>query len=144
MTYGFKKSITPYLKQHHQNALILGTGGASKAIAYALKKMGIKYAYVSRTSSKKSTFTYDELTEDLLKSHQIIINCSPVGTFPNVDEAPKIPYAGLNENHILFDLIYNPEETRFLKLGKQQNATTINGLRMLKLQADKAWKIWNS
>ncbi|SFZ92098.1 shikimate dehydrogenase [Flaviramulus basaltis] len=141
--YGFKKSLKPYIKSHHKKALILGTGGASKAIAYSLKKMGISYKYVSRNPSKHVAFTYDKLSENDIKNHQIIINCTPLGTFPNVDDCPNIPYSAINNNHILFDLIYNPEETTFLKLGKKNQATTINGLNMLKLQAEKAWSIWN-
>lgn len=141
--YGFKKSIKPHLKPRHRKALILGTGGASKAVAYTLNKLKIKYRYVSRSSVKGINFTYDMLTEEIIKDHPIIINCSPVGTFPNIDACPDIPYNGITEHHILFDLIYNPEETKFLKLGKQQQATTINGLKMLEYQAEKSWSIWN-
>ncbi|GAA3613218.1 shikimate dehydrogenase [Flavivirga amylovorans] len=141
--YGFKKTIEPFLKAHHKKALILGTGGASKAIAYSLKKLGITYKYVSRKQSEGIAFTYDSLTENDIKKYQIIINCTPLGTFPNVDDCPDIPYQSITAKHILFDLIYNPEETKFLKLGKQSHAVTINGLNMLKLQAEKAWSIWN-
>ena len=141
--YGFKKSLKPFLNAQHKKALILGTGGASKAVAYSLKELGIAYAYVSRTASNKVQFTYDTLSEDVIKAHQIIINCSPLGTFPNVNDCPNIPYKAIGSNHILFDLIYNPEETKFLNLGKTNKATIINGLNMLKLQAEKAWSIWN-
>jgi shikimate dehydrogenase len=141
--YGFKKSLQPLLKPHHKNALILGTGGASKAVAFSLKELNINYHYVSRTSKNDINFTYESLTDDIIKQHQIIINCSPVGTFPNVDVCPNIPYKAITSEHILYDLIYNPEETTFLRLGKQKGAITINGLRMLKLQAEKAWSIWN-
>lgn len=141
--YGFKNSIKPFLKNHHKNALILGTGGASKAIAYTLNELGISFQYVSRKLSKNVGFSYDTLTENDVKNHQIIINCSPVGTFPNIDHCPNIPYNGIGQDHILFDLIYNPEETLFLNKGKQNGATTINGLKMLELQAEKAWSIWN-
>ncbi|GAA4953445.1 shikimate dehydrogenase [Algibacter agarivorans] len=141
--YGFKHTIKPFLKSHHKNALILGTGGASKAIAYSLKEMGISYQYVSRKLKKGIGFSYDTLQESDVENHQIIINCTPLGTFPNVDDCPNIPYGAISKNHILFDLIYNPEETTFLKQGKQNQATTINGLNMLKLQAEKAWSIWN-
>lgn len=141
--YGFKKSLEPYLKPHHRKALILGTGGASKAIAFSLRKLKIDYSYVSRTASKHVNYTYNNLTESILSEHQIIINCSPLGTYPNVENCPNIPYKAITNNHILFDLIYNPEETKFLKLGKDNGATTINGLNMLKLQAEKAWSIWN-
>ncbi|WP_308992570.1 shikimate dehydrogenase [Mariniflexile litorale] len=141
--YGFKKSLKPYLQPHHKSALILGTGGASKAIAYTFKELGINYHYVSRKQSDGISFTYDSLTENVIKNHQIIINSTPLGTFPNVEECPNIPYNAISNNHILFDLIYNPEETKFLRLGKAQKAITINGLNMLKLQAEKAWSIWN-
>lgn len=140
--YGFKKSLKPLLKKHHKKALILGTGGASKAIAYSLKELDIEFSYVSRTASKNVQFTYDTISENDIKNHQIIINCSPLGTFPNVNDCPNIPYKAINNTHILFDLIYNPEETKFLSLGKTNGATTINGLKMLKLQAEKAWSIW--
>ena len=141
--YGFKKSIKPHLEQHHKSALILGTGGASKAIAYALKKMGIIYHYVSRTHKKGVDYTYTELTEDLIEKHKIIINCTPLGTFPDVNICPNIPYDGISKDHILYDLIYNPEVTKFLEIGSLQGATTINGLDMLILQAEKSWDIWN-
>ncbi|GGZ91063.1 shikimate dehydrogenase family protein [Algibacter mikhailovii] len=141
--YGFKNSIKPAIQKHHKKALILGTGGASKAIAFSLEEMGISYNYVSRQLSEGIKFSYDTLTEDALKDYQIVINCTPLGTFPDVDSAPNIPYKGLNENYILFDLIYNPEETKFLKQGREKGATTLNGLNMLRLQAEKAWSIWD-
>ncbi|WNH11839.1 shikimate dehydrogenase family protein [Thalassobellus suaedae] len=141
--YGFSKSIEPLLKPHHKKALILGTGGASKAIAYSLNKLGIEYKYVSRKQSEGISYTYNTLTETVIKEHQIIINCTPLGTFPNIDNCPDIPYSAITTQHILFDLIYNPEETKFLKLGKEHGAVTENGLNMLKLQAEKAWSIWN-
>lgn len=142
--YGFKKSIKPLLKKHHKKALILGTGGASKAIAYTLKKLNIKFDYVSRTSKPGVKFTYEDLTIEDIESYKIIINCSPVGTYPKVNSCPNIPYDGVTNKHILYDLIYNPEQTKFLKLGELQGADTINGLKMLEFQAEKAWRIWNS
>ncbi len=141
--YGFKKSLKPFLKPQHKSALILGTGGASKAVAFTLRELNITYHYVSRKASEGISFTYDSLSEDIINQHQIIINCTPLGTFPNIDNCPNIPYNAITENHILFDLIYNPEETKFLKQGKANGATTINGLNMLKMQAEKAWSIWN-
>lgn len=141
--YGFTKSLEPLLKPYHSSALILGTGGASKAVAYSLEQLGISYHYVSRKKSEGISYTYETLTESILKQHKIIINCTPLGTFPNIDDCPDIPYSGITKHHILFDLIYNPEETKFLQLGKQQNAVTTNGLGMLKLQAEKSWSIWN-
>ena len=141
--YGFKHSIKPFLKSHHDKALILGTGGASKAIAFALKNLNIKFDYVSRTSGKKIKYTYEDLNEDIIKTYPIIINCTPIGTHPNVELCPDIPYEGITENHLLYDLIYNPQQTRFLHLGEFKGATTINGLHMLQLQAEKSWRIWN-
>ncbi|HMR16243.1 MAG: shikimate dehydrogenase [Confluentibacter sp.] len=140
--YGFKKSLKPHLKPQHTTALILGTGGASKAVAFTFKELGIAFEYVSRNQSENIKFTYNTLSEAIIKQHLIIVNCSPLGTFPNIEDCPNIPYQAITENHILFDLIYNPEETKFLKLGKQQHATTVNGLKMLTLQAEKAWAIW--
>ncbi|NQX85884.1 MAG: shikimate dehydrogenase [Flavobacteriaceae bacterium] len=142
--FGFKKSLEPLLKSHHKNALILGTGGASKAIAYALKSLGIAYAFVSRQPSKQVTYTYTSLSENVIKTHQIIINCTPLGTYPNTEDCPDIPYHALTTNHLLYDLIYNPKETTFLKQGNTYGCQTFNGYSMLELQAKKAWKIWNS
>lgn len=141
--FGFKKSLQPHLTKHHKKALIFGTGGASKAVAFALNQLKIKYYFVSRTKKENISFRYSDLTEGIISDHQILINCSPVGTFPNVNDCPDIPYDGILKNHILYDLIYNPEETKFLKIGRLQNAITINGKKMLELQAEKSWKIWN-
>lgn len=141
--YGFLNSLKPHLKKHHKKALILGTGGASKAVAYALKELNIDYKYVSRSMKKGVTFLYSDLDKNIISSHHIIINCTPLGTFPEVDKCPDIPYQGITQKHILFDLIYNPQETKFLSYGSSKNATTINGLKMLELQAEKSWKIWN-
>lgn len=141
--YGFKESLKPLLKPHHKKALILGTGGASKAIAFSLKALNIEFSYVSRVIKPHIDFDYFSLTEDIIQEHEIIINCTPVGTFPDVDKFPKIPYSGITKNHILYDLIYNPKETSFLKQGILHNASIINGLKMLELQAEEAWSIWN-
>jgi shikimate dehydrogenase len=141
--YGFKNSLKPNLKKHHKRALILGTGGASKAVAYALQKMNLKHDYVSRSKKEGVKFTYSDLTDELIARYTIIVNCTPIGTFPNVNECPDIPYDALTKQHILYDLIYNPEQTKFLSCGTLKDATTINGLEMLKLQAEKAWEIWN-
>ncbi len=140
--YGFSKSLEPLLKSHHMSALILGTGGASKAVAYSLKKLNIPYHYVSRKKTENVSYTYETLTESIVRQHKVIINCTPLGTFPNIDDCPNIPYNGITNHHILFDLIYNPEETTFLKRGKAKGATIKNGLRMLELQAEKSWSIW--
>ncbi|MEZ5026789.1 MAG: shikimate dehydrogenase [Chitinophagales bacterium] len=142
--YGFEMSLKPLLKSHHQSALILGTGGASKAVEYVLKKLGITYQYVSR-NKQAHTITYDELSKDFdLLQTQIIINTTPLGMYPNIDAAPPLPYSKINEHFILYDLVYNPEKTLFLKYGKTQGAQTKNGLEMLYLQAEKSWEIWNS
>ena len=141
--YGFKKSIESYIKKHHNKALILGTGGASKAIAYALKELGIDYNYVSRTASNSNILTYQTLTENIIENHHIIINCTPLGTHPQTNVYPPILYDPITESHLLFDLIYNPNETKFLTKGKQKGAVICNGLEMLELQANKAWEIWN-
>ncbi|ARV10505.1 shikimate dehydrogenase [Winogradskyella sp. PC-19] len=141
--YGFKNSLKPHLQKHHKKALILGTGGASKAIAYALEQLKIEFHFVSRTKKEGVTFTYADLTDAIINAHQILINCSPVGTFPDINTCPDIPYDGISEHHILYDLIYNPPQTKFLRLGESQNAITINGSKMLELQAEKSWEIWN-
>jgi len=141
--YGFQKSIKPFLKPNHKKALILGTGGASKAIAFVLKSLGIEYSYVSRTASNNVTFTYQMLSEEVIKTHHIIINCTPLGTHPNTNVCPPIPYNAISESHLLYDLIYNPEETKFLTIGKIKNAKICNGLEMLEFQANKAWEVWN-
>lgn len=139
--YGFQKSIGPFLKPAHSQALILGTGGASKAVAYALKNLNINYLYVSRNAIKNG-LTYSDLTQGIIGSHLLIINCTPLGTFPNVENKPDIPYQFLTPNHLLYDLIYNPSETAFLKMGREKGATICNGLDMLVHQAEKAWEIW--
>ena len=125
------------------NALILGTGGASKAVQYVLQKHNINFQLVSR-DPEKGHFTYKTLTPETIKSHLLIINATPAGMAPNIDEAPEIPYGALTPQHVLFDLIYNPEETLFLRKGKEHGAQAINGLTMLYAQAEAAWSIWNS
>jgi shikimate dehydrogenase len=140
--YGFKKSLVPHLKKHHQNALILGTGGASKAIAYTLEKLGIAYKFVSRNADHNQ-LNYSSLDKEIIDKHQLIINCTPLGTYPDIHACPDIPYHHLTKNHFLYDLIYNPAATQFLKNGILQGATTCNGLKMLEGQAEKSWEIWN-
>ena len=141
--YGFQKSIEPLLKKHHKKALILGTGGASKAVAYALNKLDIAYEFVSRNVSENSLL-YSILSQQFMEEYTIIINCTPLGTHPNIDDSPNIPYEFITEKHLLFDLIYNPSETKFLQEGKKRGAIIKNGLEMLELQAEKSWEIWNS
>ena len=139
---GFVESIKPLLKPHHKKALILGTGGASKAIRYGLeKKLGMKTLFVSR-SAREGMITYEEVTAEVLKEYEVIVNCSPVGMYPHVDECPALPYEAMNENNLLYDLVYNPLETLFMKKGAEQGATVKNGLEMLHLQAIASWKFW--
>jgi shikimate dehydrogenase len=140
--FGFKKSLEPLLQAHHKKALILGTGGAAKAVAFALDQLGITYSFVSREANP-NTIDYSLINATTFDNHQIIINCTPVGTSPNTKEFPPIPYTYFSNQHIAFDLIYNPEETQFLKKAKKQGATIKNGYEMLVFQAEKAWKIWN-
>ncbi len=143
--YGFAQSIKPFLEPSHQKALILGTGGASKAVNYALKKIGVDVYFVS-TGDKKNTnyFKYSELNEYVLNAFKLIVNCTPLGMYPKIDACPDIPFQFITNEHLLYDVIYNPQETLYLQKGKLQGAVTINGLNMLKLQADKAWEIWHS
>ncbi|PQJ77880.1 shikimate dehydrogenase family protein [Polaribacter porphyrae] len=141
---GFEQSIKPLLKKKHRKALILGTGGASKAIAYALKKNNIKFKFVSRNPSSKKEISYENLDEKKLKKYTIIINCTPLGTFPDTEKYPNIPYQFITKNHLLYDLIYNPEVTTFLSKGKENGATIKNGYEMLQLQAEESWRIWNA
>jgi len=141
--YGFKESLLPLLKTKPQKALVLGTGGASKAIIYALKDLDIEFVLVSR-NPKEHQFSYEDLNQEIINNHLLIINSTPLGTFPKIEACPDIPYQFLTNKHMLFDLIYNPEETTFLKKGKIKGANTLNGARMLVLQAEKAWEIWNS
>ena len=140
---GFKKSIEPLIRPGlHKKALILGTGGASKAVRQVFEEMNIPWKYVSRTGSDER-FTYNEIDEAVLLEHKIVVNCSPIGTFPKDEECPDIPYRFLTHEHLLYDLIYNPSETLFLKKGKTQGATIKNGAEMLELQALAAWEIWS-
>ncbi len=141
--YGFQKSLSKFLPLKRKTALILGTGGASKAIAFALNNLGFDYQYVSR-GDKSIFLNYDQLNQEIIEKHLLIINCTPLGTFPDISMCPDIPYQFLTRDHLLFDLIYNPSETEFLKRGKLWGAKTSNGAAMLELQAEKAWEIWNS
>ncbi|MBL7921007.1 MAG: shikimate dehydrogenase [Bacteroidia bacterium] len=142
--YGFGQSIKPFLDTTHDKALILGTGGAGKAVAYSLKKTGVDVFYAT-TSNKKNTnaFFYNEINERMMDAFKLIINTTPLGLFPNVNEAPALPYRLFTDKHLAYDLIYNPEQTLFLKQAKEKGAITINGLSMLQLQAEKSWEIWN-
>lgn len=141
--YGFQKSLEPFLKPHHKNALILGTGGASKAVRFVLNELGIRSTYVSRHKNE-GQYTYNELDKQTIEENTLIINCTPLGTFPNIEGKPDLPYQFIGSGHLLYDLIYNPEKTAFLSMGEAQGATICNGLKMLEEQAEKAWQIWNN
>ncbi|MEH6680881.1 MAG: shikimate dehydrogenase [Sediminicola sp.] len=141
--FGFRESLLPQLRPHHKKSLILGTGGASKAIAHVLRELGITVTYVSRNPTKDQ-LAYSDIDAQVLGAHTLIINCSPVGTYPNITDRPQLPYASLSKDHLLYDLIYNPERTAFLKQGEAAGASVQNGLGMLVLQAEKAWEIWNT
>lgn len=141
--FGFEKSFTKLLKPHHTHALVLGTGGAAKAVQYALQKLKIEYINISR-KALGNAITYKDIDAKLLEKYKIIINCTPVGMQPNDADCPKIPYEYLTSDHYLFDLIYKPAETQFLRLGKEKGATVLNGYDMLIYQAEENWKIWNA
>ncbi len=140
---GFKQSLLPYLKPHHTKALVLGTGGAAAAVEYVLNELNILYQFVSRTPKEKQ-LNYTQLTPAIIKENTLIINTSPVGQYPNIADAPAIPYEYLGPDHHLFDLIYNPSQTTFLKYGQKYGSTFQNGYEMLVLQAEESWRIWNS
>ncbi len=141
---GFEQSFRKQLLPHHTHALVLGSGGAAAAVEFGLKKLNIKYKIVSRTGDvAKGQIGYQDLTQALLSTYTVVINTTPLGTFPKVDEAPPIPYTYLTNQHYLFDLVYNPAETTFLRLGKAQGASVENGYDMLIIQAEANWAIWN-
>lgn len=139
---GFVESIEPLLEPHHTKALILGTGGASKAVFHGLKKLGIEAKYVSRTPAA-GMLSYENITPEVMAEYTVIVNGTPVGMYPKVDFCPDIPYKYLTPNHLLYDLLYNPNVTLFMKKGEQHGATTKNGLEMLLLQAFAGWEIWH-
>ena len=139
---GFEKSLLPFLKVHHTHALILGTGGASAAVQWVLQKLNIQFQVVSRKGN--ANLTYDQLAASVIESHTLIINTSPLGMFPNVNEAPPIAYDAITAQHHLYDLVYNPTETLFMKNGLAKGATVQNGLAMLHIQAEESWAIWNA
>ncbi len=139
---GFEKSLNPLLMPQHTSALILGTGGSSKAVAYALTQLGIPFHKVSRHKTDH-VFCYDELSAEVVSYYKLIINTTPTGMYPNVDHVPPFPFQHVGDHHLLFDLIYNPEETKFLAMGKERGAVSKNGFEMLQLQAEASWDIWN-
>ena len=140
--YGFEKSLLEIINKTPKKALILGTGGAASAVAYVMRKLEIEFSYISRRVGENS-INYEAVDETVINEHQLIINASPVGTFPNIDQAPDLPYTFLSLDHVLYDLIYNPPETRFLKEGKTRGCKILNGQKMLVYQAEKSWDIWN-
>ena len=140
--FGFKKALVPLLESHHKSALILGTGGASKAVGFALKQLGISFTFVSREATE-DTIDYNSINTATFDDYQIIINCTPIGTSPNVGVCPALPYTAFTPKHLAFDLIYNPEETLFLQKAKENGAVIKNGMEMLVFQAENAWNIWN-
>jgi shikimate dehydrogenase len=140
---GFKTSLETHLLPGHDKALILGTGGAAKAVQYALNELDIAYKLVSRRKTGEG-LGYEDIGEEILNQYTLIINTTPLGMYPNVDEAPPIPYQYLSSHHLLFDLIYNPEKTKFLQYGEEQGARVSNGHEMLILQAEESWRIWNA
>ena len=140
---GFTRSIEPLLEPIHRKALILGTGGASKAVRYGLHRLGIETRFVSR-NPKEDSLTYPQLTPEIMDEYKVIVNCTPVGMYPHTEECPALPYAAIGRNHLLYDLVYNPEETLFLRKGREQDAITKNGLEMLILQAYAGWEFWHS
>jgi shikimate dehydrogenase len=140
--YGFRNSISPYLGERVINALVLGTGGGAKAVCYVLRKLGIKITSVD-IIKLEGVLNYSEITDNILISNQLIVNTTPLGMFPNIESKPDINYNLLNKKHILFDLVYNPGLTSFLKMGEERGCTIISGLKMLHSQAEKAWEIWN-
>lgn len=139
----FERSILQKLQPHHKTALILGTGGAAKAIEFVLKKLGISYEFVSRNPSADQ-LSYNQVDHSVIQTHYLIVNTTPVGLYPNISDAPPLPYEALSSNHFLFDLIYNPEKTLFLQNGEERGAIIQNGYDMLVYQAEESWKIWNS
>ncbi len=141
--YGFRLPLEEVLSPKHSKALILGTGGAAKAVNWVLKSLGVETRFVSRNPKSDFDFSYNDLSETVISDHKIIVNTSPIGMYPNIEAFPDIPYEGISAQHILYDLIYNPEQTMFLQKGGIKKATLLNGLPMLYLQAEKAWLVWN-
>jgi len=139
---GFERSLLEQWQPHHKKALILGTGGVSKAVQYVVQKMGLGYRYVSRKPGIHN-FSYEQLTPAIMQEYTLIINTTPLGMYPNITEAPPIPYEALTPKHYLFDMVYNPDKTLFLKMGEEKGAVVRNGADMLEIQADESWKIWN-
>jgi shikimate dehydrogenase len=141
--FGFGQSIKPFLNNNHERAMILGTGGASKAIAYVLKKIGLDVIFISRNPKSSNEFGYDSINENMVNACKMIVNCTPIGTFPDVDSKPNFPTVLISDKHLVVDLVYNPEKSLLLKESEKQGAIILNGFSMLQEQAKKAWGIWN-
>jgi len=141
--FGFKQLIKPFFEAHHERAIIIGTGGASKAVSFVLEELGVSVIFISRNPQGRVQFSYDEMNENMINFNGIIVNTTPVGMFPNTDACPEIPYQFLSSKHLVIDLIYNPNETLFMQKAKAHGATVINGETMLHQQAEKSWEIWN-
>lgn len=141
--HGFTEAISPFLKDHHTAALILGTGGAARAVQYALQQLRLPHLFASMYPENDDQVAYEALDEATATSHPVIVNCTPLGMFPDVGSFPPIPYEHLTKEHLLFDLTYNPPETAFMKKGAERGATVVNGQKMLEHQADLSWDIWN-
>ena len=142
--YGFHNSIKPFLTNQHERALIFGTGGASKAVEFVLKSLGVDVIFISRTPKGENCFDYNEINERMISACKLLVNCTPVGTFPSVNEAITLPYDALTKDHLVVDLVYNPAKTKFLEKAEYNGAMILNGESMLRHQALKAWEIWNS
>tara|TARA_B110000114_G_C14981385_1_gene352638 strand:- start:32 stop:757 length:726 start_codon:yes stop_codon:yes gene_type:complete len=142
--FGFHQSIKPFLTNLHERAIVLGTGGASKAVEFVLRRIGLDVIFISRNPSTENEFSYDELNKHMLNACKIIVNTTPVGTYPNIDDCISFPFEFLTEDHLVVDLIYNPAKTKFLKSAEENNATIMNGETMLKQQALKSYQIWNA
>ena len=140
--WGFSRSIQPFLKGRHDRALIFGSGGASNAVAYSLKKLGVTYHIISRKKSEITDVTYSDLTPEAIKHHLLLVNCTPIGITPNSQSFLEIPYDGISENHLVVDLVYDPETTKLMTLANKKGAVVMNGKDMLRLQAEKSWEIW--
>ncbi|WP_316750040.1 shikimate dehydrogenase [Pedobacter gandavensis] len=141
--YGFEASLLPFLKEHHTKALVFGDGGAAKAVKYVLNKLGISFLIVTRKPAE-GTILYDAVDAEMMAEYTLLINTTPLGMSPNVDSCPQIPYESITEKHLAYDLVYNPEVTKFLELSAASGAAIKNGLEMLYLQAERSWHIWNS
>ncbi len=141
--HGFRDSLVPYLGKAEKKALVLGTGGASEAVVYVLKEIGIEPVSVSRNPSSEKQLSYSDMDPLIIREFRIIINTTPLGMYPDIDQCPEIPYGGLTKEHLLYDLVYNPGVTLFLQKGREAGATIVNGRKMLELQAERSWKIWN-